>query len=340
MSNDYMDSGDYSELARLTLAKAEDINTFMSTIVAGFDRLPGELPLKQDRVGFIAADSGAINAHIITPTNLPAAYVDGMKYTFRAATTNTGAATVDTYGTGSVLLGVKAIRSYAGVALAGGEIIENAFVTIAYDGTNGYWRIVNQAVAIASVSITNFDIDILPADTAPADADTVAKHDAVDGVKNKVTLANLLVAGWSAITTLASTDTITGLQASSGLIKKFTLASLVSFIFSQEEVLARDGKITATLSSSTTAMTANRRYRISGTATGTLPTFTAGQWCIVEFTVGSGVTGTVGRNSQTIDGVAGDDTYTGTGGTTGPVWRYYCDSAGVVVTKLIESVSL
>lgn len=104
-----------------------------------------------------------------------------------------------------------------------------------------------------------------------------------------------------------------------------------------EEFQALTGKITGTLSSGTTAMTARRRYRISSTATGTLPTLAAGDFVIVEFTVGAGVVGTVGRNSQTIDGASADDTYTGTG-STGPVIRYDYVSAGVVTSRLIEGI--
>jgi hypothetical protein len=94
--------------------------------------------------------------------------------------------------------------------------------------------------------------------------------------------------------------------------------------------------LTGTLSSGTTAMTANRRYRISGAATGTLPTLTDGQAVIVEFTVGSGIVGTVGRNSQTIDGASTDDTYTGDG-SNGPIVLYSFASAGVVTSTLIGS---
>lgn len=99
-----------------------------------------------------------------------------------------------------------------------------------------------------------------------------------------------------------------------------------------EEALA--GKLTGTISSGTTAMTANRRYRISAAATGTLPSFSAGQGLIVEFTVGDTVVATVGRNSQTIDGAAANDTYTGDG-STGPIILYSFVSSGVVTSTLI-----
>jgi len=114
----------------------------------------------------------------------------------------------------------------------------------------------------------------------------------------------------------------------------------IAVVLSQiEDFLALVGKITATISSGTTAMTANRRYRISAAATGTLPTLASGQFVIVEFTVGGGVTATVGRNSQTIDGVAADDTYVGTG-SQNPVVRYDYASAGAVTSRLIEGIPI
>lgn len=84
------------------------------------------------------------------------------------------------------------------------------------------------------------------------------------------------------------------------------------------------------VASGTTAMSANRRYRATGSCTLTLPVFTANQFCIVEF--GTTGTVTVGRNTQTIDGNSADDTCS----TYGYVVVYYCDSAGAIVTKLLE----
>ena len=102
-----------------------------------------------------------------------------------------------------------------------------------------------------------------------------------------------------------------------------------------EEFLAVTGKLTATLSSGTTAMTARRRYQITATATGTLPTMVAGDFVIVELPVAAGDTATIGRNSQTIDGASADDTYVGDG-LQAPVIRYDYVSAGVVTSRLIE----
>ncbi len=100
-----------------------------------------------------------------------------------------------------------------------------------------------------------------------------------------------------------------------------------------EEFLALTGKINATITSGTTAMTDRRRTKITG-GTGTLPTMAAGSFVIAEIAPAAGVTATIGRNAQTIDGLAADDTYTGSGGT-GPVIMYEYVSAGVVTSRLI-----
>ena len=96
-------------------------------------------------------------------------------------------------------------------------------------------------------------------------------------------------------------------------------------------IAALMGKITATYSTGTNSAAAFGRYRLTGTTTLNLPTLAADEWVIVEFALAAGTTGTVGRNSQTIDGTAADDTST----RYGDIVLYYCDSAGAVTTKQI-----
>lgn len=85
------------------------------------------------------------------------------------------------------------------------------------------------------------------------------------------------------------------------------------------------------IAAGSTTMVPGGRYRITGTATAAMPTYKKGQWNIVEFGAADGLTQTVGRNAQTIDGVAADDTST----LKGAIVLYYCDSAGAVVSKKI-----
>lgn len=107
-----------------------------------------------------------------------------------------------------------------------------------------------------------------------------------------------------------------------------------------EEILALFGKITSTISSGTpNNLTARRRHRVTGEATVTLPTMSAGDFVIIEFANTAGTTVTVGRNSQTLDGAAEDDTYVGAG-VAGPIFKYVYSSSGAVKREFIGSVKL
>lgn len=99
---------------------------------------------------------------------------------------------------------------------------------------------------------------------------------------------------------------------------------------------AHNGVLTSTITSGTVAMTAGGRYRITG-GQADLPTLLSAQFVIVELDPAAGTTVTVGRNAQTIDGAAEDDTYIGDGGAS-PVIRYSYSSAGAVKSEIIGSV--
>jgi hypothetical protein len=277
-------------------------NNEFTGIDAGFQMLPSVDNIKRGKISD-AVDSGAANAYILTATHAKATYANGDTYRFKALSTNSTTSTVNIYNASSVLIGSVEIKNYAGASLSGGEIVAGAWTTIAHDGT--YFRITNPVTAVASVSVNN-NVKATSADTTPG------------------TIADKVVAG-----TGIDMATLNGGGNESREISVDTTEL--------EEFLALTGKITDTLSSGTTAMTARRRYRISSTATGTLPTMGAGDFLIVEFTNGAGVTATVARNSQTIDGAAEDDTYIGTG-TENPVIRYDYASAGVVTSRLIEVI--
>lgn len=168
--------------------------------------------------------------------------------------------------------------------------------------------------------------------TTPDDVDVGPVYDDSGIAHKKITLANLLVAGWTAITSIVDADTILGLQASSGLLKKFTIGNLLA----HPAIAAITGTSTATITSGTTAMTARRRYRITG-GTGTIPTLDAtDSWVIVECAPAAGTTVTMGRNSQTINGNAADHTYMGDGGS-GPIMLYSYISAGAIRATIIGS---
>lgn len=105
---------------------------------------------------------------------------------------------------------------------------------------------------------------------------------------------------------------------------------------SQGAFQALAGKLAGVASTGTVEMVDQSRYQITG-GTVKLPTMSVGSFSIVEMIPAPGVTVTVGRNAQTIDGTAADDTFLGDG-SPGPVVRYEYLSAGVVTSRLVEGV--
>jgi hypothetical protein len=85
----------------------------------------------QDGFGvFQATDSGSANTYAIALSPAVTAYAAGQMFTFKAANANSGASTLNVNG-----LGTKDLKKNHDVALASGDIEQNALVTAAYDGT-------------------------------------------------------------------------------------------------------------------------------------------------------------------------------------------------------------
>lgn len=134
MTNGYFENTD--PLARGTSARAEAVNAIIDSIEAGFDKLPDELRLKQDRIT-LGTDTGAANAYVVVLPYPPAAYTVGQRVAFIPANGNTGPSTINVNS-----LGVKAIKRFDGTDLLIGDIPAGAFVELRYDGTDFRMQIV------------------------------------------------------------------------------------------------------------------------------------------------------------------------------------------------------
>lgn len=77
-----------------------------------------------------AADAGVSDAYAITVAPAPAAYAAGQVFIFKAATANTGAATLNVNS-----LGAKTIKKNKTQDLETGDIIAGQFVVVTYDNT-------------------------------------------------------------------------------------------------------------------------------------------------------------------------------------------------------------
>lgn len=77
------------------------------------------------------ADAGSNDTYACSLSPAITAYTTGAIYTFKAATVNTGAATLNLNS-----LGAKTIKTQSGSDLTDGQIAASAFVYLQYDGTN------------------------------------------------------------------------------------------------------------------------------------------------------------------------------------------------------------
>lgn len=77
------------------------------------------------------ADSVGTDSYAITCTPAPTAYTTGMRFTFKAGTANTGAASLNVNS-----LGAKTIKKNYNSDLATGDILANQILEVVYDGTN------------------------------------------------------------------------------------------------------------------------------------------------------------------------------------------------------------
>ena len=78
-----------------------------------------------------AADAGSTDDYAVTYSPALSAYVTGGMYLFKAATANTGAATININS-----LGAKTIVKAVNTTLANNDILANMFCVVVYDGTN------------------------------------------------------------------------------------------------------------------------------------------------------------------------------------------------------------
>lgn len=76
-------------------------------------------------------DAGSNDTYVATITPAPSAYVTGAMYVLKAATANTGAASVNFNG-----LGAKTIVKAVNTTLANNDILAGMLCLLIYDGTN------------------------------------------------------------------------------------------------------------------------------------------------------------------------------------------------------------
>ena len=115
-------------------------------LAAGFALLPAPTAVGGSTQNY-KVDSGTVNAVVVTaPTNI-VAYADGQEIAFRALYTNTGAATINIGGIGSVAL----VRS-DGTALQAGDYFINQIVEARYSSVDAAFMVMNMGPAAAATA--------------------------------------------------------------------------------------------------------------------------------------------------------------------------------------------
>ena len=162
-----------------------------------------------------AVDTGVADVYAISITGQTTTYAAGIRFQFKAANTNTGAATLNVNGQGAT-----AIKLTDGSALPAGAILAGAIVDVMYDGTN--FQLMNDAsgagetfgnvtitgtATIATANVTTFSPAITNAQLA----------------NSNVTIGNTAVSLGGTITTINNT-TLVNANVASGNVTVTTVS--------------------------------------------------------------------------------------------------------------------
>ena len=182
-----------------------------------------------------AEDGGVSDAYAISLPNAPTSLVNGAKFSFKAATQNTGACTLNVNG-----LGAKNIKDVNGADPPTGTIISGQIVSVTYDGTNFVIQSVCPLMNTTGSTLTTPIIASLYQDAAKTKlmtipntaSDTLATLTATQTFSNKTHISPLFqgsIDGWVSANetwTYASASTIT---VPSGAASKYQKGDKIRF---------------------------------------------------------------------------------------------------------------
>lgn len=116
-------------LTRNTLARAEKVNEQFQAIADAFAYFGPAANWLDHRPNYVA-DTGVVNAYVVTLDPVPSAYRVGMTFDMVPSVVNTGASTVNVNG-----LGAKSILDANGSAVVAGALPITRTTRLVYDGT-------------------------------------------------------------------------------------------------------------------------------------------------------------------------------------------------------------
>lgn len=170
MSNDFFVHS--TTLSEHTLARASAINAIASAVEAGFDLLPTEAQMKEDRVTY-GTTAGSADVYTVASTYPITAYTEGFHARVKIHAANTGASTINFDG-----VGAKAIKRVTGDDLEADDLVLNSVADLTYNGTyfvaSGLLSDSIAAAASASAAATSATNAATSATNAAASATSAA----------------------------------------------------------------------------------------------------------------------------------------------------------------------
>jgi len=126
--------------ARTLTSRELDINTTDNRICVHNGSTTGGVPhinyADYQNQEYVYGAASGTDAITVDMAKAPSAYQTGQRFTFKAANTNTGSATININSLGAKTLKKKDVGSGSLVTLDAGDIIQNAIYTVFYDGTD------------------------------------------------------------------------------------------------------------------------------------------------------------------------------------------------------------
>lgn len=113
------------------IATQAEVDAKTATGGTGATIVPSPALMRATKYNDYVVDTGIADTYVITPAPVITAYVAGQQFTFKVATTNTAASTLNVNG-----VGAKSIKKNISAALGAGDLVVGQLVTVIYDGTN------------------------------------------------------------------------------------------------------------------------------------------------------------------------------------------------------------
>lgn len=266
------------------MVKSSTINDLDAAVAGAFALLPTEDNLTRGTTNF-AVDTGTVNTYLVALPHVPSGYVDGLRVTFRALNTNTGASTINVNS-----LGVKSIRRTDSTACTAGDITVGGTMEMFYSTATGFFHLAPNSNASAVEAATQVGLAAAQVALATTQAtNAAASYDSFDdrylGAKTAdPTLDNdgnaLLTGALYYNSVISEMRVYSGSAWLAGYLPASAYAVLSANTFTEAQEWATGASIASASTINLDTATGNRVH-VTGTTTITAVTLTRGPRTVI-----------------------------------------------------------